>query len=120
LPRCRRRLFAVNPATSPRSASSRQFARLAPYNPSRRSSAPISPLCLQLSAPRNTSSLYSAVNRRRSPLAKTSTSLEDIAPLLPVSISHSLLALYTKLLAGKCLIHLGREGNLRRSLGCRA
>src|SRR5438132_5888575 len=111
--RCGPRLFAVNPANSPRSRCLRQFVRLDQYKPSRRSSAPISPLCLQLSASRKTSSLYSAVNRRRSPLAKTSTSLEDIAPLLPVSISHSLLALYTKLLAGKCLIHIGREGKLQ-------
>src|SRR5437016_6238865 len=91
--RCGPRLFAVNPANSPRSRCLRQFVRLDQYKPSRRSSAPISPLCLQLSASRKTSSLYSAVNRRRSPLAKT-------------SISHSLLALYTKLLAGKCLIHI--------------
>src|SRR2546428_9039908 len=111
--RCGPRLFAVNPANSPRSRCLRQFVRLDQYKPSRRSSAPISPLCLQLSASRKTSSLYSAVNRRRSPLAKTSTSLEDIAPLLPVSISHSLLALYTKLLAGQCLIHICREGSER-------
>jgi hypothetical protein len=50
------------------------------------------------------------VNRRRSALAKTSTSVKDFVPLFPVSTFHSLLALYTKLLAGKCLIHIGREG----------
>src|SRR5439155_23001297 len=72
------------------------------------------PLDLPLSASRKNSSLYAAVNRRRSPLPKTSTSLQDVAPLLPVSISHSLLALYTKLLAGKCLIHIDREGNIKR------
>src|SRR5439155_26498592 len=114
--RCGPRLFAVNPANSPRSRCLRQFVRLDQYKPSRRSSAPISPLCLQLSASRKTSSLYSAVNRRRSPLAKTSTSLENIASLLPVSIFHSLLALYTKLLAGKCLIHIGREGPVRADI----
>jgi hypothetical protein len=32
--------------------------------------------------------------------------------LFPVSTFHSLLALYTKLLAGKCLIHIGREGRI--------
>src|SRR2546427_6218472 len=69
-------------------------------------------MCSQLSASPKPSTMHSAVNRPPSPLAKTSPSLEDIAPLLPVSISHSLLALYTKLLAGKCLIHIGREGVL--------
>ena len=32
--------------------------------------------------------------------------------MLPVPTFFSLLALYTKLLAGKCLIHIGREGLL--------
>jgi hypothetical protein len=50
------------------------------------------------------------VNRRRSAFATTSTSVKDLTPLLAVSTFHSLLALYTKLLAGKCLIHIGREG----------
>jgi hypothetical protein len=43
-------------------------------------------------------------------LATTSTSVKDLTPLLAGSTFHSLLALYTKLLAGKCLIHIGREG----------
>jgi hypothetical protein len=54
------------------------------------------------------------VNRRRSALATTSTSSTDFAPLLPVSIFHSLLALYTKLFAGKCLIYIGREGRPKK------
>ena len=57
-----------------------------------------------------TPSLYSSVNRRRSALATTSTSDPDMAPFLLASTSDSLLALYTKLLAGKCLTHIGREG----------
>ena len=35
---------------------------------------------------------------------------EDIAALLPVYTSDSLLALYTRLLAGKRLMHIGKEG----------
>ena len=45
-------------------------------------------------------------------LGKSDTKIPFITPLLPVSTFHSLLALYTKLLAGKCLIHIGREGSL--------
>jgi hypothetical protein len=71
---------------------------------------------LQLSASRKTFPLYSPVNRRRSPFATTSTSVKDFTPLLPVSTFFSLLALYTKLLAGKCLIHIGREGALLASM----
>ena len=52
------------------------------------------------------------MNRRRFAFATTSTSVKDLTPLPAGSTFHSLLALYTKLLAGKCLIYIGREGFL--------
>src|SRR4029077_15935766 len=108
--RCGPRFLDDRPASSPCSLCLRQFVKFDQYKPSRLSSAPISPGRLQRSASRKTFSLYSAVNRRRSAWAKTSTSVKDFVPSLAVSTFHSLLALFTKLLAGKCLIHIGREG----------
>ena len=58
--------------------------------------------------------MYSAENRRRVALAITSTSLA-IAPAanpLKELIPQSLLALYSKLLGGECLIHIGTEGDV--------
>src|SRR5262249_12511730 len=49
------------------------------YSPSRRSSAPIWPGFVQRSASRTIRRLYSAVNRRRSALATTSTSRRPAA-----------------------------------------
>ena len=111
--RCGPRCFPFSPANSPFSRCLRHVLKFDQYKPSRRKSAPISPGRLQRSASRNTFALYSPVNRRRSPFDTTSTSVKDFKPLRPVSTFRSLLALYTKLLAGNCLIHIGREGMLR-------
>src|SRR5439155_3458665 len=68
------RFFADSPSSSPRSRAARHVVRSEAYSPSRRSSAPISPGRVQRSASRTIRRLYSAVNRRRSAFATTSTS----------------------------------------------
>src|SRR5438552_3776124 len=68
------RFFADSPSSSPRSRADRHVVRSEEYSPSRRSSAPISPGRVQRSASRTIRRLYSAVNRRRSAFATTSTS----------------------------------------------
>src|SRR6266852_2211255 len=67
------RFFGDNPASSPRSRAARQVVNSDEYSPSRRSRAPISPGFVHRSASRTIRRLYSAVNRRRSALATTST-----------------------------------------------
>lgn len=67
---------------------------------------------LTLSASLKTFSSHSAANRHRTTLGHRFHPAEDFARLLPVSSFHSLLAFYTKLLAGRCLIHIGREGRV--------
>src|SRR5439155_1069029 len=68
------RFFGDSPSSSPRSRAARQVTRCEEYSPSRRSSAPISPGFVHRSASRTIRRLYSAVNRRRSAFATTSTS----------------------------------------------
>ena len=69
------------PATSPDDAPWRQAARWEVYNPSRRSSRPTSPGCVQRSASSRIRSRYSAVNWRRFGLATTSGSGAGLVPL---------------------------------------
>src|SRR6266508_2318689 len=64
--------FFGAPASSPRSRAARQVVRCEEYNPSRRSSAPIAPGVLQLSASRTIFRLYLSVNCRRVAFATTS------------------------------------------------
>src|SRR3990167_7848015 len=89
--------FRDNPSSSPRSRCLRPWVKLEEYSPSRLSSAPISPRPLQASAARKTRSLYSAVYRRRTGLAITSTSEGDNPNPSIVSIIDSLLAPYSTL-----------------------
>jgi len=99
--------------SSPLRRCSRQVRRFEEYNPSRRSRAPSSPGCVHTFAARRIFSLYSAENRRRVAFASTSTLLAivpGIARPCEELIAHSLLALYSKLLGGGCLIHIGTEG----------
>src|SRR3989338_7810728 len=89
--------FRDNPSSSPLSRCLRHCVRFEEYNPSRLSSAPISPRPLQASAARKIRSLYSAVYRRRTGLAITSTSEGDNPNPSIVSIIDSLLAPYSTL-----------------------
>src|SRR5207245_4989076 len=127
--------FGDSPASSPRSRAARQVVRCDEYNPSRRSSAPISPGCVQRSASRTIRRLYSAVKRRRCALATTSVSPTTGAALgeppvalrapsaspscsIPSPRSHfsttaihrCLPALYSKLSPPRCLTLVGTEG----------
>src|SRR3989338_1605262 len=89
--------FRDNPSSSPLSRCLRQAVRLEEYSPSRLSSAPSSPRPLLTSASRKILSLYSAVYRRRTALAITSTSeLDDSTPSI-APIFNSLLAPYSTL-----------------------
>src|SRR3989338_3445841 len=89
--------FRDNPSSSPRSHCLRHCVRFEEYNPSRLRRAPISTRPLQASASRKTRSLYSAVYRRRTGLAITSTSEGDNPNPSIVSIIDSLLAPYSTL-----------------------
>jgi hypothetical protein len=103
------RFFGDNPASSPRSRAARQVVNSDEYSPSRRSRAPISPGFVHRSASRTIRRLYSAVNRRRSALATTSTSgrlaaaspasslISSLAVFSTTFIHLSLPALYSKL-----------------------
>ena len=68
------RFFAANSRSEPLRRALRQAVRCELYNPSRRSSRPTSPRCVQRSASSRIRSRYSAVNRRRFGLATTSGS----------------------------------------------
>src|SRR5207249_8937578 len=57
--------------------------------------------------------LYSAVNRRRVAFAVTSISGPPGARSSTLIVLQSLLALDTKLPGGRCLTHIGREGESR-------
>ena len=74
----RPRFLGVSAARLPCSRCRRQVVRCDEYNPSRRSSAPNSPVPAQASACRRTPSLYSAVNRRRAARSATSGSGVEI------------------------------------------
>src|SRR3972149_5794739 len=89
--------FRDNPSSSPLSRCLRHCVRFEEYNPSRLRSAPISPRPLQAAAARKIRSLYSAVYRRRTGLAITSTSEGDNPNPSIVSIIDSLLAPYSTL-----------------------
>src|SRR5262249_12573369 len=111
------RFFGDSPSSSPRSRAARQVTRCEEYSPSRRSRAPILPGFVQRSASRTIRRLYSAVNRRRSALATTSTSARPAAglPLAAAPIISPLTffsttfihlclpALYSKLCHPNCL-----------------
>src|SRR3990170_5584288 len=111
--------FRDNPSNSPLSRCLRHWVKLEEYSPSRLSSAPISPRPLKASASRKTLSLYSAVYRRRVGFAITSTSeLDDPTPsIAPIFNSLTRPLFYTKLKAGKCLTHIGREGQTHHPRG---
>jgi hypothetical protein len=66
--------FGSSAPSAPWSRCSRHFPRCELYNPSRRSSAPISPGFEHASASRTIDNLYAAVNRRREPRSTSSGS----------------------------------------------
>ena len=68
------RFFAANSRSEPLRRALRQAVRCELYNPSRRSSRPTSPRCVQRSASSRIRSRYCAVNWRRFGLATTSGS----------------------------------------------
>src|SRR5580658_1846993 len=108
------RFFGARPSSSPRSRACRHVTRCDEYSPSRRSREPIWPGSVQASASCRTFLLYSAVKRRLWALDVTSLGerggtgrwFDD-----EFTSSLCLLALYTKLRAGVCLTHVGREGS---------
>jgi hypothetical protein len=78
-----------------------------------------SPGFVQRSASRSTRSFSAAEYRRRWAFAVTSVSCANGRPSVIVDILGSRLALYTKLLGVRCLIHVGREANIKKLVRAR-
>ena len=110
------RFIGLGPASSPRSRAARQVVRCEEYKPSRRSSAPTAPGVLHPSASRTIFRLYSTANRRRVAFAATSISGPCRACSRALISLRSLLALDTKLPGGRCLTHVGREGDAKKEV----
>src|SRR4029450_13820707 len=109
--------FFGAPASSPRSRAARHVVRCEEYSPSRRSNAPTAPGALHPSASRTIFRLYSTVNRRRVAFATTSIAGPPRACSNALIALRSCLALDSKLPGGRCLTHVGGEGQFQIHAG---